>query len=332
MARSRNIKPAFFQNDILGELEPLARLLFIGMWTLADFKGCLGNRPKKLKAQILPYDNCDVGKLTTNLEQSGFIAIYSVEDQSYIKILNFSRHQNPHKNEREAGSDIPDFTEELQTKGLHDIAINRDKDGTNRDKDGTARADSLFLIPSSLIPDSLSPLPATPVPESAVAQRGFTSQEASDELNKHLDFVRSKFNLVQIKNERDWMEAVFRCEREKIDFQKLFDFIESKRDPTKSGSVTPKMMVSDNWIASFKNPTPKTEQDNGNARRDIEPIRYKSAAERNSEQVVRNFAALAKNRNANNTRNGSGNENGLLGGGETSDFESAGTSEPEHPF
>ena len=35
MARARNIKPGFFDNEILGELPALTRLLFIGLWCLA---------------------------------------------------------------------------------------------------------------------------------------------------------------------------------------------------------------------------------------------------------------------------------------------------------
>lgn len=158
MARARNIKPSFFQNDALGELPAMARLLFIGMWTIADFKGCLEYRPKRMKAQLLPYDDCDVEELTNNLDKSRFISIYSVQGQRYIKITNFEKHQNPHKNEREGGSDIPDISEK-------DCEINElYKDGKNREQDGTTRADSLFLIPDSLnrIPDS-----GTPKPESA---------------------------------------------------------------------------------------------------------------------------------------------------------------------
>jgi hypothetical protein len=114
--------------------------------------------------------------------------------------------------------------------------------------------------------------------ENAPAKNDFTTSEASDQLSAHLDFIRNRFNLIQLKNEREWMEAVFRCEREKVDFQKLFEFIESKRDPTKSGSVTPKMMLSDNWIASFKNPTPKKEtKQNGTA--------YQSATDRNAANI-----------------------------------------------
>ena len=60
MARARNIKPAFFDNDDLAEVPPLGRILFIGFWTISDFKGDLEWRPKRIKAQILPYDDCDV--------------------------------------------------------------------------------------------------------------------------------------------------------------------------------------------------------------------------------------------------------------------------------
>ena len=134
MARSRNIKPAFFQNEKLAELKPINRLAFIALWTVCDFKGCLEYRPKRLKVQLLPYDDCNIQEIINNLIDSGFIQIYSVEDQDYIKILNFEKHQNPHKNEKEAGSDIPDI------------------DGTRTDYIGTGRADSLLLIPDSFNP------------------------------------------------------------------------------------------------------------------------------------------------------------------------------------
>jgi hypothetical protein len=104
MARSRNIKPGFFQNEQLGELAPIERLAFIGMWTIADFKGCLEFRPKRLKVQLMPYDDCDFENIAINLDKSGLIRNYSVQGRRYIKIINFTRHQNPHKNERDAGA------------------------------------------------------------------------------------------------------------------------------------------------------------------------------------------------------------------------------------
>ena len=144
MARARNIKPAFFQNEQLAELSAIDRLAFIGMWTVADYKGCIEYRPKRLKVQILPYDKCEIENIVNNLEQYGFIRYYSVHGKSYLKILNFEKHQNPHKNERDSGSDIPDVDENDNT------IIQLQKDGTDTDKIGCTRADSLNLIPDSL--------------------------------------------------------------------------------------------------------------------------------------------------------------------------------------
>ena len=152
MARARNIKPSFFANDELSELEPLARILFIGMWTITDFKGCFEYKPKRLKVQILPYDDCNIEQLVSDLDKCGFISIYSVLGQHYIKVINFGKHQNPHKNERESGSYIPDISPSDEKKPensdhLRNIEI-------NREQDGTAPADSLNLIPDSLNADS----------------------------------------------------------------------------------------------------------------------------------------------------------------------------------
>lgn len=164
MARARNIKPAFFTNDELSELPPLARLLFIGLWTIADYKGCFEYKPKRLKVQLLPYDDCDIEQLVSALDKSRFISIYSVQGQTYGKVLNFNKHQNPHKNEKEKGSDIPDIElrddvdgiNSIQNNGLENIENNRDKNGTAHDQNETDPADSLNLIPDSLNPDSLN--------------------------------------------------------------------------------------------------------------------------------------------------------------------------------
>lgn len=105
MARSRNIKPGFFTNDDLGEMDPLARLLFAGMWTIADREGRLEDRPKKIKAEVLPYDNCDAEAFLVALAQHGFIQRYEVGGKRYIQVLAWGKHQNPHC--KEAASTIP---------------------------------------------------------------------------------------------------------------------------------------------------------------------------------------------------------------------------------
>jgi hypothetical protein len=74
--RSRNIKPGFFKNEILGTLEPLVGLTFAGLWTLADKRGRLEDRPIRIKGELFPYlDSVDVNGYFTVLEREGFIAL-----------------------------------------------------------------------------------------------------------------------------------------------------------------------------------------------------------------------------------------------------------------
>lgn len=100
--RARNVKPGFFKNEDLAECELSARILFIGLWCLADKEGRLEYRPKKIKAEIFPYENFDVEKLLFQLTDKNFIQIYTVNNCNYIQILKFSKHQNPHCKELES--------------------------------------------------------------------------------------------------------------------------------------------------------------------------------------------------------------------------------------
>jgi hypothetical protein len=103
--RARNLKPGFFKNDLLSECDPLARILFAGLWCMADREGRMECHPKRIKAEVLPYDTCDVTKLLDQLRMKGFVVVYRYEDENYIEIPTFSQHQNCHI--KEAASTIP---------------------------------------------------------------------------------------------------------------------------------------------------------------------------------------------------------------------------------
>lgn len=100
--RARNLKPGFFKNEVLAECEPLTRILFEGLWCMADREGRLECRPKRIKAEILPYDNCDIIKLLEELYQKSFIIIYRYDNQNYLEIPTFTEHQNCHIKEAES--------------------------------------------------------------------------------------------------------------------------------------------------------------------------------------------------------------------------------------
>lgn len=150
MARARLIKPAFFQNEILGDMTPLTRLLFIGLWTIADREGRLADRPKRIKAQLLSYDDVtsdDADKMLNELQDSGFILRYESGDNWYIQIVSFLKHQNPHCKEK--ASEIPP----------PDIAPYKHSASTVQapDKNGTSRALTLNPLTLTLNPEHDAP-------------------------------------------------------------------------------------------------------------------------------------------------------------------------------
>lgn len=146
MARARNIKPGFFKNEILGVADPLYSLLFEGLWVLADRAGRLEDRPLRIKGEVFPYrDGLNVDAMLNWLESNGFIRRYTAQGKKCILVLEFVKHQNPHKNETE--SELPAPSDEC-TKP--------EEIGTVTEIIGSTRADSLSsdsLIPSTLIPD-----------------------------------------------------------------------------------------------------------------------------------------------------------------------------------
>ena len=156
MARSRNIKPGFFTNDELAELPALTRLLFIGLWTLVDRDGRIEDRPKKIKAGCMPYDDIDADAALSELCKAGFILRYEADNTRCIQVQNWHKHQNPHVKELASTLPAPD---KHQTSTVH-------APDKTQPQPEPARLipDSLPLIPdSSEIPSNLAVAPAFPL-------------------------------------------------------------------------------------------------------------------------------------------------------------------------
>lgn len=105
--RVRLLKPETFKDEHLAEVSLAARFLFMGLWTLADRDGRLEDRPKWIRAELLPYDAAvDVDGLLNELANpKAFIVRYQVDGHKYIQLTNFLKHQKPHP--REAASVLP---------------------------------------------------------------------------------------------------------------------------------------------------------------------------------------------------------------------------------
>jgi hypothetical protein len=111
VARARNIKPAFFKNELLVEMSAFDRLLFVGLWCLADREGRVEDRSKRIKMELFPCDTYDVEQGLNDLQASGFIKRYEANGVRVISIINFHKHQTPHGTEKD--SDLPDETGNL---------------------------------------------------------------------------------------------------------------------------------------------------------------------------------------------------------------------------
>lgn len=120
MARARNIKPAFFKNEALAELPFEHRLLFIGLWTLADRVGKLEDRPKRIKMEVFPADNVSVDAALNELAAHGFIDRYEAQGIKVLRITNFLKHQSPHPREKDSALPDPAAAIHLQDTGLSD--------------------------------------------------------------------------------------------------------------------------------------------------------------------------------------------------------------------
>lgn len=223
MARSRNIKPGLFKNEVLGEADPNYTLLFAGLWTLADKAGRLEHRPKRIKAEIFPYRDVDVCMALAWLMHESFINMYEIEGVEYIQIANWLKHQMPHH--KEVDSDIPSEPMEKKEKKnqevthaqvMHESCMNHAS--FKESASSPLIPDSLNLIPSTDArpPKRFSP-PGREEVQARIIEMGYQLTTADVFVN----FYKSKNWMVGKNKMADWRSALASWEsRKKTDVQK----------------------------------------------------------------------------------------------------------------
>jgi hypothetical protein len=188
MARSRNIKPGFFTNELLGTYDPIVCLTFAGLWCLADKDGRMEDRPMRIKAELFPYrEGLDVNGYLTVLERGGFIERYSVDGVGYIQVVSFAKHQSPHHTERPKG--FP--ANNQQNQGLQAECVLAPL--SNRELTVPTRSDS--LIPDSLIhgfTDSQNQSAAPPVAGAPPPKKRSSGKSQAKSLDDWLTECESK--------------------------------------------------------------------------------------------------------------------------------------------
>jgi hypothetical protein len=116
------IKPDFWTDTELGDnLPPTGRLLYQGLWQLAEDSGIIENDPVAYKMQLFPLDNIDTQKIkdwTQKLVDLKKLIPFKVDSKDYFYIKNFHKHQalrSPGRPELP----LPDFIKYIENKAKY---------------------------------------------------------------------------------------------------------------------------------------------------------------------------------------------------------------------
>jgi len=106
--RIRSIKPEFWASENMAALSRDERLVFIGLWSLADDEGRFRANPRYIAGQLLPYDEDGlvvVSRALARLREQAAVTLYEVDGSSYGLVTGWGRHQ---KIDRPSKSRLPD--------------------------------------------------------------------------------------------------------------------------------------------------------------------------------------------------------------------------------
>src|SRR5690606_17893428 len=98
MPRIRSVKPEFWSDEKLAPLDPLTRLVFLGLISMADDAGRLLDNVKQIDAFIFPETDHSSREALEELRRLGRILRYQLPNgQRVIQITHWQRHQRVEK-------------------------------------------------------------------------------------------------------------------------------------------------------------------------------------------------------------------------------------------
>jgi hypothetical protein len=185
VARIRTVKIGFFRNEQLATFSFAHRLLFEGLWLIADKAGRLEDRPRRIKADLFPYDDgVDVDGMLADLAGGSdpFVSRYQVAGKSYIQVCNFDLHQRPHHTEPPSTFPGPNTDTCVSSPLSHGEATDsqpsdsarKGREGKDLGKEGNGEdaPPEADAIPPEALADAWNELTSKPIP----ACREFTDK------------------------------------------------------------------------------------------------------------------------------------------------------------
>lgn len=155
MARIRTIKPEFWADEKMGACDPLTRLVFLGLISLADDAGRLVDSVKQIDAALFPYTDESSRDAIEILDRMDRVRRgVSASGQRLIQIVNWERHQKidnrnkytlpeiaqQHARPQQVADSSPDPIEDLSRVERDDSVTTFDLRPTTNDQDLKSQA------------------------------------------------------------------------------------------------------------------------------------------------------------------------------------------------
>lgn len=117
MARKRMIDPNIWQSEDFSRLSTLGKLVFIGLFSLADDDGKGRCNPVYLKSTLFPYEegirSADIDKTLSEIGSNMSVILYSCDGSSYYWLYNWHDWQ---KIDKPSPSKIPNYDEKTMER------------------------------------------------------------------------------------------------------------------------------------------------------------------------------------------------------------------------
>lgn len=125
MARKRMIDPNIWQSEDFSKLSTLGKLVFIGLFSLADDEGRGRSNPVYLKSTLFPYEegirSADIDKTLSEISSNMSVIFYSCDGSSYYSLYNWNTWQ---KIDRPTESKIPEYDKETMQRLFDEYSTN----------------------------------------------------------------------------------------------------------------------------------------------------------------------------------------------------------------
>lgn len=153
MARKRMIDPNIWQSEDFSKLSTLGKLVFIGLFSLADDEGRGRCNPVYLKSTLFPYEeairSADIDKTLSEISSNMSVIFYSCDGSNYYSLYNWNIWQ---KIDKPSQSKIPEYNSNAMSRLFVDNSSNIRRaispNKNRKEKEVKRKEEKGFIAPS----------------------------------------------------------------------------------------------------------------------------------------------------------------------------------------